>query len=189
MLDILAREILKTKPGPAPSAPTAAGPPNALVLLMSALVGPRPGPLPEVPTRADSPYLAAFDRAARVTGLSDRLGHARAVNVLRAISLHENPRQDPAIRARNRNGTYDHGLMQVNDVNLRDFQGDITDPAANIELGARVFAQFLGRRTPIEEALSRYNAGYRNRAPDGTRRNQAYVDSVLRNLRRLEQGR
>lgn len=125
-------------------------------------------------------YESLFQQAAVKSGLAKRLASLpHAVQLLRAISLHENPNQDPSITRENRNGTVDHGLMQVNDIHWN--KGDkMYDPMTNIMKGADVLTWALNRsHDDIPAALSIYNRGhYGQRDQRGEFHNQGYVDSV-----------
>lgn len=61
-----------------------------------------------------------------------------------------------------------HGLLDVN---------------VNLSYGTKYLSKLLGRYKKIDDAVSAYNAGLPRKNADGTYRNQAYVDAVMRNYR------
>ena len=75
----------------------------------------------------------------------------------------------------NKNGTSDHGLMQINDSNMGLLQPgeNVYDPATNIRIGTQLWAQALQQAGgDTAKALQIYNSG----KPNG---NPAYAASVL----------
>jgi len=95
-----------------------------------------------------------------------------------------------------------YGLMQLmfTTAHALGFDGsgeDLYNPVYNIELGAKLLRQLLDKveadhldissqRHPCAIASARYNGGSRgNPGPDGTLRNQEYVDKVFRTWKRL----
>ena len=146
---------------------------------------------PNTPTINPS-YIGHFRKAAIESGLAEKFGGNvdRAARILQAISLRENPQQRPRAVGRNRNGTGDHGLMQINDVNISDpeLRKNIYDPYTNILTGAQIFDNALGRANgDILAALSIYNRGGRGeRNEKGEFYNQDYVNAVREHFSRLE---
>lgn len=111
-------------------------------------------------------------------------------DLLHAISLTENPGQDPnAIGAPNRDGTRDYGAMQINEVNFVALglgtvaQGLWRDPARSIAAAAQLVASNRQRvpNASAPDELSMYNAGVSTLGPHakvtaaGRYINEAYV--------------
>ncbi|MGG2047542.1 transglycosylase SLT domain-containing protein [Burkholderia gladioli] len=100
---------------------------------------------------------------------------------------------NPAAVNRNRNGTTDIGLMQINSTHLpRLHKAGITrkrllaEPCTSIDTGAAILAGFIERLGPTWNAVGAYNAGA---SPARARARQAYVDKVWRAYRQLTRDR
>lgn len=80
-----------------------------------------------------------------------------------AVAWHESRFQLDAL-GYNTNGTYDSGLMQINDINrgwLAEEHGlNIDDPYDNIEAGIIILSRFW-HKYPPEQALTAYGLGER----------------------------
>lgn len=103
--------------------------------------------------------------------------------LLRAIAVVESGLNPQAMGARNRNGTHDIGLMQVNSSWLPrlarfgiDAQG-LRDPCVSAYVGAWILADNIRRHGPVWRAVGAYNA----RTPS---RQVIYVEKVQRELAR-----
>lgn len=90
---------------------------------------------------------------------------------------------DPAASNRNRNGSMDIGLMQINSAWLPDLARhgvsvqDLWDPCTNIHVGAWVLAQKMHRLGATWDAVGAYNA-------TSTAKRIRYAWKVYRNLER-----
>lgn len=111
-----------------------------------------------------------------------------APELLRAIAAQESAMQPEALN-RNRDGTWDQGLMQINSRHrpvLARFgitPAELWEPCTNVMTGAWVLAQAISRHGYTWDAVAAYNVGR------FTARNKAirdrYAHAVARQLDRL----
>lgn len=85
----------------------------------------------------------------------------------------------------NSNGTYDHGIMQINSVNHEDLKQklnivDIMEPKANIECGVYIISTLLLKYGDENKALMAYNMGPSGAAAQWERGN--YSSRYSRNI-------
>ena len=96
---------------------------------------------------------ACFDQAGQVYDISPKL--------LRTIA-HEESRLNPAAINKNRNGTYDFGVMQINSAWEKTLGHGrwmaLGDPCYNISVGAWILRQCINRHGYSWEAVGCYNA-------------------------------
>lgn len=129
-------------------------------------------------TLAALPAHACWDEAAARYRVSSEL--------LYAIARTESA-LDPQAVGRNRNGTRDIGLMQINSAWLPTLaahgigERDLFDPCTSIHVGAWILAGNVQRLGYTWDAVGAYNA-----ANPALRR--AYVDKVRRHLRSADDG-
>ncbi|KQB57334.1 MULTISPECIES: lytic transglycosylase domain-containing protein [Acidovorax] len=95
---------------------------------------------------------------------------------------------NPAAVNRNRNGTTDHGLLQVNSVwlgTLAKFgitEPDLYDPCINAQVGAWILAQNIRQFGFTNEAIGSYNTG-----PNGKPAAKLiYVQKVVKSWNKLQ---
>lgn len=122
--------------------------------------------------QARLPYENCFTQAATRFGVDKQ--------ILVAIAQTESSLNPAVIGPRNRNGTYDIGIMQINSAWLptlnklgiqeRDLQGACT----NIHVGAWILAKNIGRHGATWKAVGAYNAST-------PAKQVVYVNKVLRN--------
>ncbi|WP_175885496.1 transglycosylase SLT domain-containing protein [Burkholderia sp. BCC0044] len=100
---------------------------------------------------------------------------------------------NPRAFNRNRNGTYDLGLMQINSTHLpRLSKAGITkrqlieEPCTAIDTGASILAGFVERHGYTWNAVGAYNAGS---APNRTAERKAYATKVWQVYRKLTSDR
>lgn len=123
-------------------------------------------------TLASSPGLACWEDAANKYGVNPHL--------LYAIAKTESNFNSLAIN-RNKNGSYDVGLMQINSLwlpTLRKYginEDHLFQPCVSIHVGAWILAQNMRRLGNSWNAVGAYNSG------DPTRRLQ-YAMKVYRNI-------
>jgi len=125
-------------------------------------------------------YYDCFYRAAELYGVNPYL--------LMAIALVES-RMNPSALGRNKNGSYDLGIMQINTSwipYLRKYGIDINhvwDPCYNIHLGAMVLKHCMLTHGNTWKAVDCYNKGHK-----GARKSSIYVWKVYRTLERITKG-
>jgi soluble lytic murein transglycosylase-like protein len=119
----------------------------------------------------------------------ERAGQESGVNplLLEAIARHESG-LNPRATNRNRNGTRDVGIMQINTAHLPTLaRWGITestllaDPCLNIRVGAWILSQAVDHHGPTWRAVGSYNTGTRGRDEVRSR----YVASVAKQYARL----
>ncbi|WP_207001668.1 transglycosylase SLT domain-containing protein [Trinickia mobilis] len=100
---------------------------------------------------------------------------------------------NPKAMNRNRNGTYDIGLMQINSTHLpRLMRVGITrerlvkEPCTSVRSGAEILAGFIERHGYTWEAVGAYNAGS---APERASLRKAYATKVWREYKELTRER
>ena len=112
--------------------------------------------------------LARFVVPGRYRALYEREGRAAGVDPdeLHALALKETRERADLPASRNTNGTYDHGLMRITDVNVAASGYTAAeldrDPAAGVRTAARLLAD-VTRQAPHLSAADRfsvYNAGF-----------------------------
>lgn len=111
-------------------------------------------------------------------------------NFALAIALTENPGLDPLAVNRNKNGTEDRGIMQLNSGWFKGDWGDWEDPIANIRAGCE-HIKMLMRVMRIDatwwELAVAYNAGHnwQTKAEAPPARATVYADMVVRKWEEL----
>lgn len=139
---------------------------------------PTAGLITAIVTLAALPAHACWDEAATRYRVSSEL--------LYAIARTESA-LDPQAVGRNRNGTRDIGLMQINSAWLPTLaahgigERDLFDPCTSIHVGAWILAGNVQRLGYTWDAVGAYNA-----VSPALRR--AYVDKVRRHLRSADDG-
>ncbi|MBB1634731.1 MULTISPECIES: transglycosylase SLT domain-containing protein [Cupriavidus] len=100
---------------------------------------------------------------------------------------------NPRALNRNRNGTYDIGLMQINSSHLpRLLRAGVTherlidEPCTSIDTGAAILADFIERHGYTWNAVGAYNAGS---APARQPARKVYATKVWREYQRLTSNR
>lgn len=88
------------------------------------------------------------------------------VDLLYAIARVETGNKSNLVSPKNKNGTYDIGLMQINSIHLpRLKKMDITkdtllsDPCVNLHVGAFILSEFITQYGYTWQAIDAYNAG------------------------------
>lgn len=111
--------------------------------------------------------------------------------LLRAIAFTESSMNPSAINDKNRNGTTDYGLMQINSMWFERLEKNgisrdvvINDPCTNVFVGAWILAQNFETSGETWLSVGAYNAGYSTKKE--AVRNK-YIGIVQKNLRRLMQ--
>lgn len=97
------------------------------------------------------------------------------VNVLKAIAKTESGFNPRAVNTKNKNGSIDRGIMQVNSIHLNEnlTAEDLFNPRVNIMMGAKVYKMCLDKHKDRLKALNCYN---------GKLNNNPYGNKVLANL-------
>jgi len=113
----------------------------------------------------DLSHAFCFKEASRMYGISPE--------ILWTIAKVES-NLNPYAFNRNKDGTYDYGLMQINSW-WREIVGDrlwkyITDPCMNVKVGAWILAQCLQRYGYTWEAIGCYNAGSKKKREEYARK-------------------
>lgn len=112
------------------------------------------------------------------------------VVLLRAIARHESDMK-PDLTHRNKDGTLDIGLMQVNEWWLPKIKTlgierqDLFDPCVNTYVGAWILAQNLRRTSDVWLAVGAYNAGWRPGKAREERRKR-YADQIRKRVSLLQ---
>ncbi len=88
--------------------------------------------------------------------------------LLWAIAYYESKHNPNAIH-KNKNGTYDYGIMQINSVHLprlkKDYgitKDDLFDPKINILVGAEILKMCLDKHTDLVRGVTCYNGCIKN---------------------------
>ena len=88
------------------------------------------------------------------------------VDLLYAIARVETGNKGNLVSPKNKNGTYDIGLMQINSIHLpRLKKMNITketllsDPCVNLHVGAFILSEFISKYGYTWQAIDSYNAG------------------------------
>lgn len=121
----------------------------------------------------------------------DRAGNMYQIDplLLRAIALQES-RLNPLAVNRNKNGSADYGVMQINSVHIPDLKAkgiisdkkDLFEPCLNIQIGAWILARSFQSCGVNWNCLGSYNAGFHS-SRDNIREN--YADLVYKNYKKL----
>lgn len=124
-----------------------------------------------------------FEEAGRVFDVNPKL--------LKAIAFTESSMNPSAFNDKNRNGTADYGLMQINSTWFERLEAKgisrdvvINDPCTNVFVGAWILAQNFETSGETWLSVGAYNAGYSKRT-EGAR--QKYIGIVQTNLARLSE--
>lgn len=85
------------------------------------------------------------------------------------------------------------GLMQVMGAVAREYGlegpcGQMLEPQLGLDYGCRHLKNYYERFSDWNDAISSYNQGNPGKRDDGTYRNQAYVDKVLKRLEQIKGG-
>ncbi|MFA0108470.1 twitching motility protein PilT [Vibrio breoganii] len=122
-----------------------------------------------------------FEEAGRVFDVNPKL--------LKAIAFTESAMNPSAFNDKNRNGTADYGLMQINSTWFERLEAKgisrdvvINDPCTNVFVGAWILAQNFETSGETWLSVGAYNAGYSKRT-EGARKK--YIGIVQTNLARL----
>ena len=87
------------------------------------------------------------------------------VNLLKAIAFTESSMNPNALSKKNKNGTYDIGLMQINSswfekLRLRGIKkSELSDPCINIDVGSWILSENIKQYGKKWNAVGIYNAG------------------------------
>lgn len=121
-----------------------------------------------------------WNRAASMFNISPEL--------LYAIAQQESS-LDPSAVGRNRDGSYDLGLMQINSQHLSRLRKlginkqQLNDPCLSIIVGASILADMMNRYGYTWEAVGAYNAGT---APDRQAKRMYYAKKVWKRYQKLK---
>ena len=101
----------------------------------------------------------------------------------------EESRYNPRALNRNRNGTVDRGLFQLNNASFPNLKvEDFYDPAINVRYGMAHLRWCLDDAGTEVAALAMYNAGHNRVRSAGTPKSTLdYVSRILRRQRRIEE--
>lgn len=108
---------------------------------------------------------SAVAGACNTYGLFDRVGAKYGLDpvLLYAVSLTESGARPDAI-GKNKNGTYDHGAMQINTIHLPRLRelgiakSDLFNPCVNVDVGAWVLSQCFARWGNSWDGVGCYNS-------------------------------
>jgi soluble lytic murein transglycosylase-like protein len=123
-----------------------------------------------------------------------RAGERHGIDPLLLVAIAQvESSMNPRAFNRNRNGTYDIGLMQINSIHLPRLvktgvthQRLISEPCTSIDAGATILAGFIERHGYTWNAVGAYNAGSAaNRAPA----RKVYATKVWKIYRELTRDR
>ncbi len=128
-------------------------------------------------TQADT-YDKCFKEAAKK--------HDLPIKWLYAISYTESSFR-PNSKNKNRNGTRDYGLMQINSIWKKEakklgysWHKIKTDPCTNVMFGGHILKSNYKRAKNMKKAIGAYNAGF-GKTPKAKRLRQRYYSKVSRN--------
>lgn len=88
--------------------------------------------------------------------------------LLWAIAKKENPKFNPKAIGKNKNGTIDIGLMQINSIHLPELatmgitKDDLFDPKTNIKVGALILSRCLKKHGENVKGITCYNGRIKN---------------------------
>lgn len=123
-------------------------------------------------------YDACFKEAAKK--------HDLPIQWLYAISFTESS-FNPKSKNKNRNGSRDYGLMQINSIWAKEahklgysWNKIKTNPCTNIMFGGHILKSNLKRTKNLSRAIGAYNAGFAN-TPKAQRQRLKYYNKVKRN--------
>lgn len=123
-------------------------------------------------------YEACFQKAAKK--------HNVPVSLLFAVSFTESSFK-PTARNKNRNGTRDYGLMQINSIWAKQakkmgysWQQIKSNPCTNIMFGSHILKANKKRLGSWRAAVGAYNAGF-SKSAKAKKRRQRYYNKVIRN--------
>lgn len=110
--------------------------------------------------------------------------------LLEAIGRHESRLNPGAVNNKNRNGTTDYGVMQINSIHIATLKKmgviqsykDLFDPCLNIQIGSWLLAKHFQVCGVNWNCLGSYNAGFRT-SVDELREN--YADVIYAIYRKL----
>ncbi|OZA30494.1 MAG: hypothetical protein B7X93_03105 [Hydrogenophilales bacterium 17-61-9] len=112
------------------------------------------------------------------------------VDLLYAIARVETGNRSRLVSPRNKNGTYDIGLMQINSMHLprlakhRISEQDLLDkPCLNLHVGASILAEAIARHGYNWVAIGAYNAGSTEKRKTYARKVFAMHERILRERR------
>lgn len=132
--------------------------------------------------------MSAAAQACETRGLFNRVGAKYALDpvLLYAIAMTESGARAHVV-ATNKNGSVDHGAMQINSIHLPRLEKlgierrDLFDPCVNVDVGAWILAQCFQRWGVNWDGVGCYNS-----ASEGPRR--VYAQKVQARYARLRSG-
>lgn len=138
--------------------------------------------------------LAACASGAAAKDCWTRAGERHGIDPLLLVAVAKvESALNPRAMNRNRNGTYDIGLMQINSSHLpRLVKVGVThkrlidEPCTSIDTGASILAEFIGRHGYTWNAVGAYNAGS---SPKRAPARKAYATKVWREYHKLTSNR